>query len=159
MIYRWRNGAHQKIDAQVAGERLEDLRVENDGLTARVVLDDAKSESSPLHEAFEWDDARAADEYRLEQARDLMASVTVVVHDHDEREQETRAFVVVTVNETRTVYTSVLVAMGDPSLRAQVIERAVRELGAWQRKYRELTELADLFRAIESQRSALGVAS
>jgi hypothetical protein len=35
---------------------------------SRIILEDAKRETSPLHEYFMWDDKVAADRYRLEQA-------------------------------------------------------------------------------------------
>ena len=38
-------------------------------LTAQAVVDAAREEGSPLHGFFEWDDNKAANEYRLLQAR------------------------------------------------------------------------------------------
>lgn len=56
-------------------------------LTARVVVDAAKANTSRLHDYFEWDDAAAADEHRLSQARHLIRSVQVRVLDIQNREQ------------------------------------------------------------------------
>lgn len=41
-------------------------------LSPRDVVDAAKNEASPLHPYFDWDDERAADHWRLEQARRLL---------------------------------------------------------------------------------------
>lgn len=41
-------------------------------LTAEGVVDEARSEDSPLHSHFEWDDEKAGHEYRLIQARRLL---------------------------------------------------------------------------------------
>ncbi len=45
-------------------------KLKRDGqLTASGILKMAENESSPLHSIFEWDDTKAAREYRLYQAR------------------------------------------------------------------------------------------
>ena len=46
-------------------------------LTPEIVLDDARDESSPLHDHFDWDDASAAEAHRLDQARGLIRRVKV----------------------------------------------------------------------------------
>lgn len=60
--------------------RLEKIRARNAGLLRPDdVVKDARSESSPLHSLFEWDNSKAAHQHRLYQARDLIASVRVEV--------------------------------------------------------------------------------
>lgn len=44
-------------------------------LTAESLVDDARNPGSPLHELFEWDNERAAHEYRIEQARGIIRTV------------------------------------------------------------------------------------
>lgn len=48
-------------------------------LTPRAVVDAARDENHPLHGEFEWDDTVAAEAYRLDQARQLIADVRVEV--------------------------------------------------------------------------------
>lgn len=50
-------------------------------LTARSVLDAARDPESPLHSMFEWDDEKAADEWRIEQARRLIRTVKLTVEE------------------------------------------------------------------------------
>lgn len=149
MVYKWRAGHCRTVPAQVAGEHLEELRVEHSGLTARVVVDDAKRPESPLHPEFEWDDEQAADEWRLHQARNIMNAMIAVLGEGMEQPRETRAFVVVTENH-QDRYTSVAVALTDPAFRQQVLARAFREFEALRRKYAELEELATIFKAIDA---------
>lgn len=52
-------------------------------LTAEEVVEDARRETSPLHDLFEWDDAEAAQRWRVEQARVLIRSVRVEVEVRD----------------------------------------------------------------------------
>lgn len=47
-------------------------------LTPDAVLADAQDPTSPTHDYFTWDDAKAGHAYRLDQARALISSVRVV---------------------------------------------------------------------------------
>ena len=80
MIYQFRTGqTFCGIDAQTAGEELERIRLSNDGrLRPEDVLNSAVDASSPLHGAFTWDDAKAAYEYRLSEARFFIKAVVTV---------------------------------------------------------------------------------
>lgn len=48
-------------------------------LTPEAVVSAARDPASPLHTAFEWDDAKAAMEHRLSQARHMIRRVMVFV--------------------------------------------------------------------------------
>lgn len=148
-VYQWKPKSQVAVEAQAAGERLETIRLRNRGsLTPAMVVKDARSEKSPLHPAFEWDDRRAAEKYRLDQASYIIRSIAVVVRNGDSEEPKvTRAFVSVTDEDDERQYTSVSVALTDPVLRAQVLEQATRELAAFEAKYSELEELAPVFEA------------
>ena len=61
-------------------QQLEIIRKANRGrLTKDAVVRAASRPSHPLHRYFNWDNAGAAHKYRLEQARDLIVSVTMIV--------------------------------------------------------------------------------
>jgi len=62
-------------------ERMKELENEQGELTTEVVLKDASDPSSPLHEHFDWDDKEAAHKWRTEQARRLIRSVRLVIHE------------------------------------------------------------------------------
>lgn len=52
-------------------------------LTAQEVVDHARTHpQSALYEKFDWDDAHAANEHRLHQARHLIVSVKVIMGDN-----------------------------------------------------------------------------
>lgn len=151
MVYRWKAGAHVPagLKAQSVGERLESLRVENGGtLTPRAVVDDARSENSALHPAFEWNDAKAADAYRIEQARYLVSHVAVV-YGEPEQPKVIRAFVNLKSGEDQA-YTSTVAAMSDDVLRAQVLKKAWDELQSWRKRYDELREFSALFAQMDA---------
>lgn len=67
-------------ERKVINARLERIRGKARGvLTPEDVVKDARSESSPLHGHFTWDDSQAAHMQRLHEARVLIRSVRVEV--------------------------------------------------------------------------------
>jgi hypothetical protein len=80
--YEFRNGAHIKgVTADQAGDELARIYVEKGELTAPLVVDESRPEEAPLHPAFEWDDAVAAERHREHQARNIIRSVKVITED------------------------------------------------------------------------------
>lgn len=161
-VFQFRTGSHISGDAQIVGERLEAIRARAGNLTPELVLRDARNIRSVLHEHFEWDDTVAAERYRLDQAGHLIRSVQVEYMEAEQAQERqislvassepsarvTRAFVAV-VRDGGRGYESTERAMADPELRRQVLERAHGELNAIARKYKEVSELADVFAALD----------
>lgn len=165
MIYAWTPGSRFKPDAQVVGERCERLRKKLKGtLTADAIVDDARNPLSPLHACFEWDDRRAADGFRLDQARNLLRSLVTIV---DERAATPiRAFVTVVSREegddfpaSRRAYTSIVDAMANPAMRQQLLAAALNEIKLWRAKYGQLQELSSIFEAIDQGQDLLRLVS
>lgn len=154
MVYQWKDGAHHRIDAQVAGEELERIRVRHNGrLEAEMVVDASRSKDAPLHSAFEWNDEIAAEAWREDQARTMIRHIAIVMEKPDRDPGLIRAFVSVKRDEDRS-YTSVQHALSDADLRAQVLRQAWAELEAWRNRYAELVELGNVFSVIEQARGA-----
>lgn len=62
--------------------RLQQLSDQNGGtLTPDKVVEDSKDEASPLHRYFDWGDTDAAIKWRRKQARELIRSIRVEVHE------------------------------------------------------------------------------
>jgi hypothetical protein len=75
---KWADGARATgLRAEVAAEVFGRLAAEHN-LTTESVVEEARSADSPLHPAFEWDDPRAAHQYRLDQARHLIRALVVI---------------------------------------------------------------------------------
>lgn len=75
-----------KVELEVVGvpsevaDRLQALHTRHSGLLRETdVVADAKKKNSPLHSYFEWDDRKASEAYRLEQASALIRRVKVKV--------------------------------------------------------------------------------
>lgn len=149
--YKWKAGAHLKINAKLAGSELERIRTKHNGrLTPNDVLEEAKARNSPLHKAFEWDDTEAAHKFRIQQASYLIRSIEVVVVPQKGKTTGTnvRAFVNVKRDRDRS-YTSIGHAMSDKQLREQVVAQALKELQDWRTRYEKLSEFSKIFSVID----------
>jgi hypothetical protein len=155
MVYKWKDASRMgAVSAQVAGDELEKIRTFHNGrLNPAKVVDVARPKDAPLHPCFEWSDRKAAEMFRIEQAKHIIRSIDVVINEPEEATRETRAFVSVVRDDDRS-YTSIGHAMSDEELRAQVLADAMAALVAWRKRYAELDELADIFAVIDEARGA-----
>lgn len=144
--YRWRPTAQLSGNAQAVGEVLSALvQKHSDRLTARVVLDEARPEQSPLHRYFLWDNAMAAEKYREEQARLVMRSIEV--QQGEDTPQPMFTVVVEQVGEDQQkAYVTTARVLSDPALTLQVLEQAMADLESFRVRYgrfRSLARIAD----------------
>jgi hypothetical protein len=152
MVYRPAPGSSlSKEKAQIVGEALEKMG----SFTPSDVVEAARPATSVLHEHFTWDDLKAAEKYRLVEARHLVNTITVVVKigDHD---VETRGFHSITMqgSEDGAVeqrYTAIKIVSAQSEMREQVIERAKRELEGWSARYAQYQDVfgRNLFEEIQ----------
>lgn len=146
-----------KADAQTIGEALSQISDGAKGeLTPKAVVDAARNKRNPLHHHFEWDDATAAENYRLDQARNLIRIVRVI--DEEAREGTTRAFVSVNAKDGVS-YRPIADVKRSADLQLAVLQQADRDLEAFQRRYSELKDIckfvSDAREAIASRRKAI----
>lgn len=152
--YTWK--LNMRADAQKVGEELEALHEQHNGLiTPQNVVDAAKSEQSEMHPLFTWDDSEAAKLQRQSEARYVMRNIMVVVHSTGDKSTKEPAQIInirhlvnATTDQGRG-YIPITTGMADSEIREQILETAIRELAAWQRKYQTLEELAKVFDAID----------
>ncbi|NBW16380.1 MAG: hypothetical protein EBR82_51210 [Caulobacteraceae bacterium] len=77
--YQFREGSRiTAVSAQTIGDELSRIHQEDHAVTPTAVVNAARPDDAPLHPAFEWDDAIAAEAHREHQARYLIRSVTVI---------------------------------------------------------------------------------
>lgn len=152
MVYEWTDGsrASSGIAAQAAGEILETISKANGGVIQPPdVVNAAKPKSSPIHNAFEWNDSIAAEQFRLQQARALINSISVVVKIGNADTVPTRAFVNMRHTEQGQGYVTIKDGLTKPEYRDQVLAEALTEIKSWQARYKQLSELSRIFEAIE----------
>lgn len=148
MKYAWAHPRFKRADPQAVGEALEELRQQcGGGLRPVDVVEAARDEASPLHPLFEWDDTRAAQAHREQQARNVIGSLRVTVVQEPDR--HVRMYVSVQQPKARA-YVPIGDLVGDEAARAEVLSDALKGLKQWRRRYAELAELLpDLFEALD----------
>lgn len=144
MAYAWKPNSRHSIPAQTAGEEISRIRKERGSFfTPEDVVTESEPEDAVLHPEFEWDDKRAAVEYRKEQARHLVDHV-VVIEESTPKEEWIRAFVSVRTNEGPR-FTSTEYAFSIPSLREDVLSQVLNDFRVFERKYRQYLDLAQTY--------------
>lgn len=66
------------VSAEVAAEELAAIHEREGALTPPVVVEAARPKDATLHPVFEWDNKKAAEAYRINQARNLIRAVEIV---------------------------------------------------------------------------------
>ena len=122
-------------------------RKHNGLLRPENVVAAAENKKSVLHTCFEWSNTKAAREYRLWQAREIiMVHVTVLRKDT----KPTRVYVSMVKDRIRPGggYRSIEVVLSNEILRNQFLNEALADLKRIEDKYNQLEELAGVFAAI-----------
>lgn len=154
MVYKWNKYAYP-ISADIVGKHFEKLEKKHGQLNREIVLESARPEKSPIHDLFEWNDSVAAENYRLHQATLLICNLDVVTEKEDEKPIICRAYVNVT-DERKGSFLNTTMAFQNEDTKNIVLNRAYRELKAFEEKYRNLKEFADLISVIDQMMAKVG---
>lgn len=127
--------------------QLQSIYDDHGKLTAQIVLDEARAETHPLHDQFEWDNDIAGERWRHQQARELIRSVRVIYKPATEQEPErsVRAFHAVR-REDGHVYEPAGTIAHDPVLKQIVLQDMEREWQQLKRRYNEFKEFITMVR-------------
>lgn len=140
------------IKTSAIGVELRRLAEEHGGeLRPDVVVEAASAVDSPLHDWFEWDDSAAAQQWRLHQARMLIRAVVVYEPNLKGKLLPCRVFVSLTPDrvEGGAGYRLTTAVLSDAARRQQLLADALAEMKCFREKYRMLSELADVFVAMD----------
>ena len=142
--YAFDHAAPERVraDPQRIGEELDAIRVESGGqLHPQAVVAGARDPRSVLHPHFEWDDKKAADAHRMDQARALIRSIRIIDEEDDDRARP--AFLSIRAADG-VGYRSYHDVLSSPDLRERLLAQAQRDLDSWTQRYRELREIVEL---------------
>jgi hypothetical protein len=149
-IYSWKPGSRCTVPAQEAGKELERISGEHNGvLKPAVIVQESRPEDATLHPCFEWDDPKAANLWREDQARSIVRSIRVIPDDSPQPDEPLLVYVHVATQDDGPCYTTTARAMSDDELREQVIAQALAQLEGWRKRFEHLQELRDVFVAID----------
>lgn len=132
-------------------QELEKVRLAHKGrLHPKHVVEAARSKTSPLHSKFEWDDRKASEAYRLQQAQELIREVTFLPKGSDE---PVRAYVSLSSDRlSRSGYRAMADVVSSKDMMARLIEDAKSELKSFAMRFdriRKVVGFPPLFKDIE----------
>lgn len=86
--YQWKmKGLAKGVDPSRAAEELHRLQDIYGQLSPEIIVNEAKNPNSILHPVFEWNNTKAAFNYRLQQARILLNNIQIkLITDGETRE-------------------------------------------------------------------------
>ena len=154
-VASWKPGFEfvYKADANKVYEEIQSL---GETCSKEDIVNKARDERTELHLCFEWDDTKAAEQYRLTQAKDIVRHLYLVREEteDEEPEQEDRK---ITVNQFRCFsnlgkhdeYESTIQIVRNEDKYQLLLEQARRELRAFKQKYAVLKELKPILDLID----------
>lgn len=101
-----------------------------------------------MFKCFTWDDSKAADKWRLQEARIIVSSLRIEVIEPEK--EEPKRFRMMVKTDKESGYKDILKVVKNPDEYAALLERAKRELNAFKEKYKTLSELDLVFEAIDN---------
>ena len=150
--------AFTKEDAEVIGPHIETLAEEGD-VSERRIVDVARSHNSPLHHYFDWDDATAADSYRLHQAGTMMRAIRVRFVE-DDRPRTAPAYRIARTAPKSAFSRGHNVLHGESAAAVSKAKDAFDELVSWRARYSPYvavwSDFAQAFRGVANQISEAG---
>lgn len=136
-----------KADKAIARE-LKAIEKRDGTLRPEAVVAYARNPKTALHSRFEWDDSAAAEAYRLEQARRVIRLRIEIVGESKEPVRYWASLQ--SDRRDGNGYRAIVTIMSDDDRRRELLAMALAEARMFQKKYRQLRELADVFAAIDA---------
>lgn len=157
--YAW-SGRTFSVSADTVGAVLEDIEQKNGSVSKELFLDASRSEDSPTHKMFEWDDKIAGEKWRLNQAHKIINSLHLNIQQSETEEKQLDlsldhkpmmipAFVSVVPQKdnaqtVRARYVNVAAGMSDPESRSIILQNAMRLLRVFKNKYSAYEEFSQI---------------
>lgn len=118
--------------------------VERDGKIAPTELvEAARPKESPAHPAFEWDNKKAGEQWRVHQARNLIRVVRVTVEEREERLVHVPRVIVQGADTREGYYRPISVVVEKPDEYQRALDAAVAKLNGAQAALDELHNIAN----------------
>lgn len=138
-----------KANPQRIGEAL--IKIANSAggrLTPKAVVESAREPKHVLHRHFDWDDATAASKWRLDQARTLIRAIRV-----EEDDAEPVPAFLSAQDGSGVAYHTHSAVQSSADLQLAILRGAERDLQAFERRYRELSDICESVREAREKAS------
>ena len=142
--YSWGDGYKPNMDANIVGSVVEEIEAEYGSVTKEILLEKSRPEDSATHSLFEWDDSKAAENYRLDCSRRIIGNLRVVYTKSDDEQVPIKAFVNVSEFTDKARYRNVEVVLLEEDARENYLKRIRKELESFIQRNKHIEELADI---------------
>lgn len=151
------------MPASTVGTVLESIEARDGNVTSQSFLEYSRPEDSATHSMFEWDDSIAAEKYRLRQAGAIINQLEVKLvfensptHEAEIKVVPIKAFMNVSAKAPTEagVFINAVTVQQEDEYRKTVLQNALSELRAFQRKYSNFSEFSKVFDAIKEIENA-----
>lgn len=115
-------------------------------ITPEAIVDYARSEETELHKCFQWDDSIAAENWRKQQARNIVCSLKVVVEKETTGSQTYR---LIQHDDEEKEYRQVVFTVRNMDEYGRLLQQAKDELRSFRQRYKSITELSEVIDEIE----------
>ena len=139
---QWKFNFFNGADAQKCYEELGG----DVNLTPEQIVQKAKDENTELHKCFEWDDKKAANKYRLTQARTIICNLVYVSNDTEEHHEPIRLFY---KPDAESGYKSTKMILKNPLEYEALLEQCKTDLEQLKAKYHTLSEYDWLWKLVK----------
>lgn len=161
-IFEWSHHAPGGVRPDVAGKEIQKILARGSLVTPESLVDAARSVTSPLHNAFTWNQEEAAEKCRLAEAQYIFRHLVVryerpgggktppirymvkLSGTQDDRDNPS-----LDVPTRRRVYTPIPTVLSDTERTRRLLDQALREAEQWRNRYQLLTELSPIFLEID----------
>jgi hypothetical protein len=145
-------GVRYGVPAEVVGNVLGGIEDRDGGVTKEAFLEESRPESSPTHSMFEWNDAKAAEKYRLVQSKNIINNLRIEIQTDTSTPTVVKAFVNIQDKSQNSAgrYIRIERAVADEKSMGVLLRNAFAELGAFRRKYQGVKQLQAIFDAIDA---------
>ncbi len=149
---------HKAKSIIIVYAELESIRKQYGGiLRPEAVVERARLPDNVLHGRFTWDDEEAAEQWRLEQARQLIRCAVRIVDHPGGNHEVVQAYV--SLRDDRAAgdsYRALVDVLSDEQQCAMMLRDALTDLETFRRKYGRLKALAKVFAAADEVAAAQG---
>lgn len=150
--YTWK--FNHGVPAHVAGDVILAIEKRDGSVTKASLLEASRPEDSPTHKCFEWDDHKAAEQWRLNQAGAIIRDLQIEYVDSESDSEPTVIPMFVNVKPSglldEGVYKSAEIAVRNENDNATIISNAIRDLEKFKKKYETIASLKGIISDINS---------
>jgi len=155
MVYQWKKGSCFKANA-------DKCKAEIDSIPYKLpinIVNFARDGKTELHKCFEWNDTKAAEKWRLNQAQRICGSIERIEFDTATKQEYFVKVFEKESNKHGAPYRNVVEAFNDQEFKAVIINRVRNEIEALEREtdsyQRFFANPARLKKAMKSAKRAI----